>query len=207
MQNDNDDYSALQKQLNLQGELPYSPGWSAAPDFMRLIVDYVLENKSQQIVECSSGLTTLMLARCCQINGSGHVYSLENGAEYAQKTRDAISVRGLHEFATVIDAPLQAFEIDEQPFQWYELDGLPQLKIDMLVVDGPPGYLQRQSRYPALPLLHWIMSKGCKVFLDDAARPDEQAIVSRWLKEFPALSHRFEALERGGAVLTLHQAG
>ena len=35
----------------------------------------------------SSGATSLVLARCCQLNGRGHLYSLEDGAQFAERAR------------------------------------------------------------------------------------------------------------------------
>ncbi|MEW8429253.1 MAG: class I SAM-dependent methyltransferase, partial [gamma proteobacterium symbiont of Ctena orbiculata] len=79
-------YHALQARLELTQGIPFTPNWSAGADFIQLIVDACLNNRPKQILECSSGLTTLMLARCCQINGDGHVVSLEDGLQYADDT-------------------------------------------------------------------------------------------------------------------------
>jgi predicted O-methyltransferase YrrM len=97
-------YQPLCERLGLNRGIPYTPQWSAAPDFLTLIVDHVLEHRPQTIVECGSGLTTLMLARCCALNGAGHVYSLENGADYAANTRLDIARYGLEHWSTVIHA-------------------------------------------------------------------------------------------------------
>ena len=32
----------------------------------------------------------------------------------------------------------------------YDLEKLTELEIDLLIIDGPPGFLQKHSRYPAL---------------------------------------------------------
>jgi hypothetical protein len=76
----------------------------------------------------------------------------------------------------------------------------------MLVIDGPPGFIQHHSRYPALPLLSERLADGCVIFLDDAARADEQAIVRRWLARFPQLEHHYVASERGCSVLRFRRA-
>ncbi len=93
-------YSEIQAKLSLSQPLPYTPDWSAAPDFVGLIVEHALQIKPEVIVECSSGLTTLVLAQCCQINGRGRVTSLENGEEYAGKTRQLC-----HQWRTSADVP------------------------------------------------------------------------------------------------------
>lgn len=196
-------YHYLRDRLGLRDGLPYTRNWSAQPDFQKLIVEHCLESKPRQIVECSSGLTTLLLARCCQLNGGGRVVSLENGAEYAQRTRDELLRYGLAEYATVLHAPLEESEVDGDSFQWYSIDELTDEPIDMLVIDGPPGFIQHQSRYPALPKLVERLADGCEIFLDDAGRVDERALVKRWLAAYPGLSHDYIALERGCSVLRL----
>ncbi|MFA5082745.1 MAG: class I SAM-dependent methyltransferase [Hydrogenophilaceae bacterium] len=198
-------YLSLRDRLGLRQGLPYSHNWSAAADFLKLIVEHALVAKPATIVECSSGLTTLMLARCCEMNGRGEVFSLENGAEYAAGTRAEIARYGLEDRATVIDAPLTSRTLAGQEYRWYALDDLPDRSIDMLVIDGPPGFIQRHSRYPALPLLFDRLADGGVVYLDDAARPDERELVAMWLAQFPAFEHEYVGTERGCSILRLRR--
>ena len=198
-----DSYESVSESLELESCLPFTPDWSAAPDFLKLIADYCLQTRPETILECSSGITTLVLARCCQINGFGHVYSLENGEEYADVTSEQLNRFGLNAFVNVKYAPLQNKMIADQAYDWYQTDEINISSIDMLVIDGPPGFIQKNSRYPALPVLFNNLSKGCKVFLDDAARPDEKEIVEIWLSEFSGLEHSYIANERGCSVITV----
>lgn len=192
---------ALGERLGLRRGLAYDRDWSAAPDFLKPIVEYALAAKPTTIVECGSGLTTLMLARCCAMNGRGEMFSLENGAEFAAKTRGEIERYGLRGHATVIDAPLTEYLIAGQAYRWYAMADLPDRRIDMLVIDGPPGFIQRRSRYPALPLLFDRLADDCVVFMDDAARPDEREIVALWQAEFPGIKHEYVAAERGCSIV------
>ena len=93
--------------------------------------------------------------------------------------------------------PLADIELEAQSFKWYELIDLHKNDIDVLIIDGPPGFLQEQSRYPALPMLHHRLAENCVIFLDDAARDDEQIIVDRWLKEHPEFEAKYIENERG----------
>ena len=197
-------YRALEHRLGLTDSLPCSPDWSAAADFLGLIAEHCLVRKPSTIVECSSGTSTLVLARCCQLNGRGHVYSLENGAEYAAATAQNLEEFGLQAYASVIHAPLVDYWLNGHKHVWYSLDKLNvQEDIDMLVIDGPPAVIDSQARYPALPLLYNRLAAGFAVYLDDANRPGEQAIVKRWCAIFPALRPRYAKSERGCAVLAL----
>jgi len=192
-------YQPLCRHLGLTGALPYTPHWSAAADFLERIVAHAETARPRRIVECGSGLSTLMLARACVLNGAGEVISLENGAEFAAATRAECARRHLP--ARVLHAPLQDYAIAGEHWPWYALDEMDANDIDMLVIDGPPGFLRPEARYPALPLLRHRLAPGCTIFLDDAARPDEQALVARWLTEFPELGVNRLALERGCCCL------
>jgi len=196
-------YQSIQKDLHLKQELPITLDWSAAADFLELIKNHCLRAKPKTIVECSSGATTVVLAKCCEINKQGKVFSLENGEEYAINTRNNVKDFGLEKYAEVIYAPLETIEVKGESYQWYESKNLPVKKIDMLVIDGPPGFIQRHSRLPALPLLFDQMADKSIVFLDDAARDEEKEIVEMWLGISPGVSHEFVELERGCSVLIL----
>jgi predicted O-methyltransferase YrrM len=194
-------YRSVGDRLMLEKALPVTPDWSAAPDFLHCIVDYCLEHRPVTIVECSSGLTTLVLARCCQINDIGHVYSLENGEDFAAATSAVLEEFGLDQYVSVVHAPLEGVALHGIEYSWYSRHRLAVESVDMLVIDGPPGFIQRHSRYPALPLLYECLADGCVVFLDDAAREDEREIVQLWLDEFADLDHEYAGLERGCSIL------
>jgi len=196
-------YQSIQKDLHLKQELPITADWSAAADFLELIKDHCLKAKPKTIVECSSGATTVVLAKCCEINKQGKVFSLENGEEYAINTQKNIKDFGLDNYAEVIHAPLETVDVNNESYQWYETKNLPDQKIELLVIDGPPGFIQRHSRLPALPLLFNRMADKSIVFLDDAARDEEREVVEMWLGISPSVSHKFVELERGCSVLRL----
>jgi len=194
-------YQNLEKALGFEKALPVTKDWSAAADFLTIISDYCRQNKPKTIVECSSGTSSLVLSRCCQLNQHGHVYSLENGQQFVDQTQQQLGDFSLSGFCEVVHAPLQNIQIGDENFQWYELYNFPVSKIDLLVIDGPPGFIQEHSRYPALPLLYDQLADECAVFLDDAARDDEQEIVVRWLTAYPEFRAEYIENERGCFIL------
>ena len=201
----NSSYNSLLVKLSLDQGIPYSENWSAAADFLQPIADYCLTTRPETVLECSSGLSTLVLARCCQMNNHGHVYSLENGEEYATATQDSLNQYKLGSYATVIHAPLVETTVNTKDFLWYSADNIPRHLINMLVIDGPPGFIQKHSRYPAIPMLYKNLANQCKIFLDDAGREDEQEIVELWQSEYPQLELEYIDNERGCSVLTLNR--
>ena len=193
-----DSYQLLQEQLGLKHKLPVTPDWSAAADFLFLIKEYCLNIKPTTIVECSSGLTTLTLARCCQLNQHGHIFSLENGKEYVTQTEEYLKKFEVDSYANIIHAPLEGISIDNMEFDWYSIDKLPELKIDMLVIDGPPGLIQKHSRFPALPVLFDRLAHDSIIFMDDAAREGEKEITEMW--KSAGVEHEFIETERGCSI-------
>jgi hypothetical protein len=196
-------YHSLLAQLDLHLGIPYSPNWSAEADFLRIIVDACLQNRPELILECSSGLTTLMLARSCQLNGTGRVISLEDGLQYAENTQVYIDRYGLGDYAVVVHAPLREIALDGSVYAWYSRDNVPDAGIEMMVIDGPSGFIQKHSRYPALPVCHPGFAKHCTIYLDDAAREDEQAIVAMWQGRYPELKHEYHETVRGCSILSV----
>ena len=188
--------------LGLRRALPLTRGWAASPDFLQELAAHALDEQPDCVVECSSGTSTLVLARCMQINGAGKVFSLEHDPAYARRTRRQLQLHGLADWATVIDAPLLAQAIGGRVQPWYDCSGLPRdLAIDMVVIDGPPQSIAGDARYPAGPVLFPRLAPGAAVFLDDAARPAERAALQRWAGEFPEMEVRSLPCEKGAAVL------
>jgi predicted O-methyltransferase YrrM len=188
--------------LGLRRALPLTRGWAASPDFLQELAEHALDEQPACVVECSSGTSTLVLARCMQINGAGKVYSLEHDPAYARRTRRQLQLHGLAEWATVIDAPLLAQSFGGPPQHLYDCSALERsLAIDMIVIDGPPQSVASQARYPAGPVLFPRLAPGAAIFLDDAARPAERAALQRWAEEFPELEIRSLPCEKGAAVL------
>jgi hypothetical protein len=214
-------YSDIAERLALEVSLDFDLQWSAAPDFLQQLADHCLQARPSVIVECSSGTSSIVLAQCCRLNGRSRVYSLENGASFAASTREQLKLHGLEAYCTVIDAPLQPVTVCGETFQWYQLDGLVDglnagltngptgdtgnspagTGIDLLVIDGPPGFIQPRSRFPAMPLLAPWLADSAVIMLDDAVRDDEQRVVEQWLRLFPEFSHHYLELERGCSVL------
>lgn len=193
---------ALERKLGMSEALPPMRGWAASPDFLMVVADEILTRKPQTVMECSSGVSTLVAARCLQLNGSGHVYSLEHEIHYANKTRDLLNKYGLTEWASVLDAPLQT-KHTETP--WYSEEAIPEnlAPIDLLVVDGPPASTAPLARFPALPRLLPRMAKDALVILDDADRDDEQEMIRQWILRTPELRQTNRFCEKGCVVIQL----
>jgi hypothetical protein len=194
--------AGLYVDLGLSHSLPSTRGWAASPDFLGALARHALTRKPAVAVECSSGTSTVVLARCMQKNGAGMVYSLEHDPVFAQQTREQLARHGLSDWAQVLDAPITPVDIGGKRWPWYDLSPLPPgLVIDLLAVDGPPEHTGPLARFPAFPLLAGRLGPQAAVFLDDAARPDETLIVQQWLEQFPQFDKTMLDCEKGCALI------
>ncbi|PKO88940.1 MAG: class I SAM-dependent methyltransferase [Betaproteobacteria bacterium HGW-Betaproteobacteria-12] len=196
---------AVYKESDITHALPPTRGWAASPDFLRNLSILIGEKKPRTVVECSSGTSTLVVAACLKRLGEGHVYSLENDPEFAEKTRAALIRSGLSSWATVLDAPLKQTILDGWQGNWYSTDNLPpDLNIDLLCIDGPPGIFQPLARYPALPIFAQQLSTPAYVIMDDSERDDEKTTICRWKESFKYIeTHHVPECEKGCTLLRI----
>jgi predicted O-methyltransferase YrrM len=188
--------------LNIAQPMPPMRGWGISPDLASLIISLIHEVKPAVIVEAGSGVSSLIAAYTLKKEGSGLVVSLEQDAAYVEISRANVNRHGLGDFASVRHAPLRKVAIAGKDWLWYDMDKLADIQsIDLLVVDGPPGNINRLARYPALPLLADRLSERAVIVLDDCFRHAEQEIVALWLSEFPAFTHQVVATEKVTVIL------
>ncbi len=191
--------------------LPPMAGVTCTPDFANILVSLILKNRPQTVVELGSGTSTVIVGYALEQNGEGRVYSLDHLPQYAEKSRQMIADHDLEAFAEVRHTPIQTYGIQGQNWSWYDTEALRDLNaIDLLIVDGPPDRLQKEARFPALPLLASKLAANAVICLDDADRPDERNIVDRWLALFPEFERAHLPTEKGTVLLTrraiLHRA-
>lgn len=197
---------ALQTELKFEHALPPTRSWAASPDFLRNVMLHARGQRPSTVVECSSGVSTLVLAQCMKLNGCGHVYCLEHDPVYAEKTRNLLKLHGLDAYASILDAPLQDLRLEGWQGKWYTHEVLPQdMRIDLVVIDGPPWFSSPLARYPAIPVLKPRMAIGAAVFLDDADREEERQSVARWRQANPDLIElSVPPCEKGCVALQRH---
>jgi len=195
-------YIMICEMLDLRHPLPPMRVWAASPDFLSLLLGIIMENKPDLVVELGSGVSTLVIAYALQKQGSGKLLSVEHEPEYLEKTTRQVNLHGLDDYVRVIHAPLTPCQVNGKQWKWYNMESIGiEENIDILVIDGPPSTVQPRSRYPAVPLLLDYFSEDVVVLLDNAARPDERAIVDEWLATYPDFNHEFLSCEKGATVL------
>lgn len=179
-------------------------GWSIDTFLGKFLVQHLVEHRPKCIVELGSGSSTTLIARTLHlmgINNCEHV-AVDHEAKYLAISRDYARLNGLEDRVTWLECPLQHYEKLDKLWYGGIVEKLAGKKIDLLIIDGPPGSLQPMSRFPALPLLLPFMSEHCTLVLDDAIRDEEQEIARRWVAENPMFSVELLLDGHGMAVLS-----
>ena len=173
----------LRPLLDAGGYLPWTEG-ALRPAALVVVCNEIVLADRREIVELGSGVSTIVLARLMR-EREGRLTALEHDPDWAGVVRAQLKREGLTHVARLVEAPLEAHPLALDGAPWYGEQAaaeLPGRDIDLLLVDGPPGYGEgmERSRYPALPALEPRLAPGAMVVLDDAARPGEREILERW---------------------------
>ena len=175
------DKQALLDRLGLPHDaLPNLGSWKADTYFLWRMVGAIEKMRPREVVELGCGASTLVLAKALERNGGGRLTSYDQHPDFVEATGRWLAGHGLS--ATMRHAP-----IVEDPttwsHTWYDLSGVPS-DIDLLVIDGPPWSLNPFIRGRAEQLFERIVPGGM-VLLDDAARPGERVVATRWRRDWP----------------------
>ena len=166
--------------------LPWSEG-AMSPAGLATVATEIAFGERRLLAERWSGISTVVLARLAR-QLEGRIFTVEHSPEWAGWVRRALERDGLEDVATVIEAPLEPHALSIGGAPWYAeaaFAELPSDGIELLLVDGPPGYGDgmARSRHPALPALAERLAPGALVVLDDADREGESEILDRWEEE------------------------
>ena len=193
-------FESLHHELGFDRALPRLRGMAVSPDFLRELAQHVGHRRPQYVVECGSGATTVVLAKALSKNGYGHVYSLDQDLDSANKTYRWLNEHGLTDWATVIFAEPIQYTLNGNNFNWYALSDLPNTAIDFLVVNGPNSASQKCARYPALFLLRARLTDQSAIIVNHTNRPDDVATLALWAHDFPEFNFQKMRCEKGCTV-------
>jgi len=175
------DKHALLDRLGLPHDaLPHLGSWKADTYFLWRIVRAIEKLRPREVVELGCGASSLVIAKALELNGRGHLTSIDQHADFVASTARWLASHNLH--PSFRHAPIVEDKTDWS-HNWYELPSLP-AEIDLLVIDGPPWTLNPFVRGRAEVLFDRI-APGGMVLLDDAARPGERVVAHRWKRDWP----------------------
>jgi len=187
-------FNQLTNLLDFKAAIPATRSWAASPDLLLTISEIVRKNRPGLVVELGSGISTLVTAK----SGARKIVSIDNSDAWGAKTVALLKehkVRGVD----VRIAPLRPYANGSE---WYDLDAIKDLKkIDLLIVDGPPGSKNPEARYPALKQFKDKLSASVIVIIDDVNREGERKLAEDFAKALP--NHELTILdhEKGTAII------
>lgn len=154
-------------------------GWDAKPVFLTEIIR-ALQATSGPVLECGSGLSTLVMAAVAPHRLR---VSLEHHPAWAERVRQALEEH--HLGAEVRDAPL----VDHgNGLRWYATDPPPPAGIGLIICDGPDCY--GRGRYAVLPVVREYLAPDAMILFDDAAADGQPEVLDAWTAEFGARVER-----------------
>jgi hypothetical protein len=160
-------------------------GWSADEEYLISVMKSTL-NARGTVLECGSGLTTLLAAVCAEERGVSLI-AFEHNEKWADRVRFYLEKYRIYS-ASVITTPLISYENED--FDWYRVpDNKFEKPFSLVICDGPPGST-RGGRYGLVPVMKRYLSPTFRILLDDAERDEEKKIAERWSKETGAVISR-----------------
>jgi hypothetical protein len=182
--------------------LPNFRHWAISPDSMKIIIAHILKVKPKFILEFGSGTSSVIIGYCLKNLNHGKLLSLDHTPDFCAETADQIRNHGLQDFVEILYAPLKVHNFDGKDYLWYSTEFTNNMdKVDLMIIDGPPESIQKNSRYPALRLMRAYLPDSATIFLDDGNRAGEIEIVAIWLDENKDIKSKLIPTEKGLTVL------
>jgi predicted O-methyltransferase YrrM len=181
--------------LKFTAPIPPTRSWAASPDLLLTLVDLVRTHKPQLVVELGSGVSTLIVAKA----GAKKVISIDNSDEFAGKTRSMLKAHGVRG----VEVRIAAMKPHISGVDWYDTTQLRDLKkIDLLIIDGPPGSKNPEARKPARAELINRLSARAVIVIDDVNRQGERELAKAFAKALPNHVLTIYPHEKGTAVIS-----
>ena len=181
--------------LKFSAPVPPTRSWAASPDLLLTLAQLVRKHNPKLVVELGSGVSTLVVAKA----GAKKVISIDHSGEFADKTREVLQehkVRGVEIRVAQLKAHISGVD-------WYDTAVIKDLKrIDLLIVDGPPGSKNPEARMPARAEFIAKLSPKAIVVIDDVNREGERKLAESFAKALPNHVLTIYPHEKGTAVIS-----
>ena len=161
--------------------------YSGHPEYLEEVIRRAATT-SDPVLECGSGLTTILLGLFAGRRGI-NVWTLEHDPEWYH--RMAVAMRRYRiEGVELTLAPLCSYG----DFVWYgtPIDRMPK-RFGLVVCDGPPQKTTKGDRYGLLPVMRESLNAGSVILFDDVKPEGPDPIVSRWVQEVRASAKVFSS--------------
>ncbi len=177
---------------SLVHEGKYLPITGAAmrPFCIAHILNDIIVNERRSILEFGSGITTVLIGRLIRKNSLQVKFrAVEHDRSWYEKLKKIVEDDDLGELVELVHAPLAECEYSIDKLEWYDVQNLDSAlnddRLDLVVIDGPPAWEspKKYARYPAVSYIRNKLQDCYAIFLDDAVREGERAIIKLWEEE------------------------
>lgn len=179
-------------------------GWPISPDLGIFLLNRIKNCSYDVIIEFGSGTSTLLFSKALSVqirdgrepeNWQSHpldkrLMSFEHDLKYHGDTRRLLESNNGAAAVDLIHAPLVDWNDGTGSYLFYDCDASLQAVASRLgderarilvLVDGPPGKICANARYPAVPhIFNRLGRHHIDLVLDDANRSDEKAVIELW---------------------------
>ena len=171
---------------------------------LQILAQEVARIRPRMIVECGSGVSTLVMAKALHSCGlkDSRIIALEHEEVYQKRTKAWLSHEKVDEYAKVLLAPIGpgGWFLAEQAGLWtsgaWSEAGLGAARIDLLFVDGPP---RPYSREPAIQYFRPWLQLGAVVIVPDLNK--DRTMFARWRVAYPEMKASEWETDRGAGCL------
>src|SRR5690606_19644935 len=132
-------------------------------------------------------VSTLLIGRLIRQNGlDATVLSIDHDEHWVGAAGELLRAEGLGDIVSTLWAPLAESDLALEQNRWYDSSTVAEAAgsgpYDMVLVDGPPAWQPGtgKSRFPALPFMLGRLNRRASIYLDDANRPGERAVMRSW---------------------------
>lgn len=198
LQNEARSWARISLRLDTQAlPLPELGGVRVSADFAAEILDEIATRRPVVVAEFGCGASTIIAAGALRKNGAGKLRSFDHEAQFATETQTELERRGLTAWATVSHAPLRASGVHPERLT-YDPAPLSALhQVDLMIIDGPPGWLPGAHRGEVLETLAHRLAPGASILFDDGNRPEVTRFVREWIASHPDWTAEHLNLEKG----------
>ena len=197
-------FVSIQNYLNAGESITGFHDWPISPDIGLFLIERIRERHHDLIIEFGSGTSTALFAKVLQLEQRADtsrallaggepariLCSFEHDQRYLRKTRDMLESHALTEMVKLTHAPLVDWQDDTGNYLYYDCETtLAELaqklagpaKRVLVLVDGPPGNICANARYPTVPHVFKRLARHqIDLVLDDANRAEEKSVIELW---------------------------
>jgi len=143
-------------------------------------------NCQGNVLECGSGLSTLLLAVTAGRQGY-HVHTFEHDRACQAKLMGLVERYRLSN-VTVHHSPIRSYG----RFDWYDIpSNCDRENFKLVICDGPARHLTDSGRYGLFPVMQDRLDPRCRVIMDDSNCSIDRHVIGRWRKENRIEVHSF----------------